>query len=217
MAIGDVVPSPRMETDHIVFGVPDLDSGIAAIERLLGVRAAMGGKHTGLGTHNALLSLDGGAYLEIIAPDPDQPNPPRPLPWGLGELKQPRVLTWAVKAVDIEARAERARTAGVDVGPVLRMSRVRPDGTRLEWALTFREQALGDGLVPFLIAWEPGPHPSETSPGGCRLLSLRGEHPEPERITGMLAAVGVEMAVTRRESARLVAVVKGPRGIVELR
>ena len=206
-----------MEIDHIIYGAPELDAGIGAIEGLLGVRAAVGGKHVGLGTHNALLSLGGGSYLEIIAPDPEQPQPSRPLPWGLAGLREPRLLTWAVRAPDIEARAARSKTAGVDVGPVLRMSRERPDGTRLEWALTFREQALGDGLVPFLISWEPGPHPSETSPGGCRLVSLRGEHPEPERVAGMLSALGVEMEVVQGARPALVATVDGKQGTVELR
>lgn len=206
-----------MEIDHLIYGVPELAAGIAALEGMLGVRAAMGGKHVGLGTHNALLSLGEGAYLEIIAPDPEQPLPSQPLPWGLAGLHQPRLLTWAVKAKDIDAQAAQVKATGVDLGPVLRMSRERPDGLRLEWALTYREGMLGDGLAPFLIAWEPGPHPSETSPGGCRLVSLRGEHPEPERIAGMLAAVGVEMAVARGERAALVATVEGPRGMVELR
>ncbi len=206
-----------MEIDHIIYGVPELDAGIAAIEGLLSVRAAIGGKHVGLGTHNALLSLGGGSYLEIIAPDPEQPTPSRPLPWGLAGLCEPKLLTWAVRAPDIEARAARAKAAGVDVGAVLRMSRERPDGKRLEWALTFREQALGDGLVPFLIAWEPGPYPSETSPGGCQLVSLQGEHPEPERIAAMLAAIGVDMAVARAERPALVATVERKRGVLELR
>ncbi len=206
-----------VDVDHVVYGAPDLDAGVRTIEQLLGVRAEAGGKHVGLGTHNALVSLGEGAYLEIISPDPEQPAPARSLPWGLADLREPRLLTWAVKAPDIEARAERAKAAGADVGPVLRMSRERPDGTRLEWALTFREQPLGDGLVPFLIAWEPGPHPSETSPGGCRLVSLRGEHPEPERIRAMLEVIGVEMAVLRGERPALIATVEGPRGMVELR
>jgi hypothetical protein len=206
-----------MEIDHLIYGVPELAAGIAALEGMLGVRAAMGGKHVGLGTHNALLSLGEGAYLEIIAPDPEQTSPSQPLPWGLAGLHQARLLTWAVKARDIDAQAAQAKAAGVDSGPVLRMSRERPDGVRLEWALTYSPQAVGGGLVPFLIAWEPGPHPSETSPGRCRLVSLRGEHPEPERIAGMLAAVGVEMSVGHGERPALVATVEGPRGLVELR
>lgn len=206
-----------MEIDHLVYGVQDLEAGSAAIERLLGVRPAAGGKHVGLGTHNALLSLGGGAYLELIAPDPEQPAPWRPLPFGLAGLREPRLLTWAVKAPDVESQAARAREAGVDPGPVLRMSRQRPDGTLLSWALTYREEPLGDGLVPFLIAWDPGPHPSETSPAGCRLVSLRAEHPAPERIAVMLAAVGVDMPVTRGEAPALIATIEGPVGTVELR
>ncbi len=125
-----------MQIDHIIYGAPELERGIEAVEGLLGVRAAMGGRHVGLGTHNALLSLGGGAYVEILAPDPEQPAPLRPLPFGLDVPGEPRLVTWAIKAPDIDARAQGANAAGVDVGPVLRMSRVRPDGLRLEWALT---------------------------------------------------------------------------------
>jgi hypothetical protein len=157
-----------------------------------------------------------GIALEIIAPDPEQPSPSQPLPWGLAGLHQPRLLTWAVKATDIDAQAAHAKASGVELGPVLRMSRVRPDGVRLEWALTYSPQAVGGGLVPFLIAWEPGPHPSETSPGGCRLVTLRGEHPEPERIDGLLRAVGVELAVWPGEAPRLIASIECPKGTVAL-
>jgi hypothetical protein len=116
----------------------------------------------------------------------------------------------------IENQARQAKAAGVDLGPALRLSRQQPDGTMLNWALTYREEMLGDGLVPFLIAWDPGPHPSETSPQGCRLASLRAEHPHPDRISAMLSALGTDIAVTRAERPALIATIESPRGIVAL-
>ena len=202
--------------DHLVFAVADLDAGMALIEERLGIRPAPGGKHVARGTHNALLSLGRSTYLEIIAPDPAQPGA-RPLPFGLEGLREPRLVTWAAKAPDIEQRVETARAAGYDPGAIVQMSRELPDGGRLNWSLTLPRPDAGDGLVPFLIRWEPGPHPSETSPPGCDLIALRREHPEPERVRAVLGALGVELPVERAPEPALIATIRGPKGEVELR
>ena len=46
-----------MRIDHLIYGAPDLEMGMATVEALLGVRPALGGKHIGIGTHNALAAL----------------------------------------------------------------------------------------------------------------------------------------------------------------
>jgi hypothetical protein len=202
--------------DHLVFAAPDLDEGVALIEKRLGVRAAPGGKHVGRGTHNALLSLGNGAYLEIIAPDPEQGEVTMPLPFGLEQGGRPHLVTWAARAPDIEERFEAARAAGYS-GSLMQMSRELPDGAVLKWSLTYPPPAQGDGLVPFLIRWEPGPHPSETSPPGCELLELRAEHPEPGELRPLLDAMGVALEVTNAGEPALVASIRCPKGVVEVR
>ncbi len=191
--------------DHLVYGVPDLNAAREELADRLGVRAGEGGKHHGFGTHNALISLGEGAYLELIAPDPEQAPPGRPLPFGLDALAGPRLLTWAVTALDIEERVQRARAAGYDPGNVIGLSRDQPDGTRLEWRMTLREERPGDGLVPFLIDWGATPHPSASSPGGCALISLRAEHPRPGDVRPLLRALDVDLTLSEGPAPALIA------------
>lgn len=202
--------------DHLVYAAPDLDTAVDDLAERVGVRAARGGKHPGLGTHNALLALDGGTYLEVIASDPSQ-APAGPRPFGVDTLTEPRLVTWAVKAPDIESRVERARAAGYDPGDVMELSRELPDGGRLRWRLTFAAEPAGDGLIPFLIDWGSAAHPSQGAPRGCDLLSLRGEHPQPELVQPPLQALDVDLAVTKGPRAALIATLQTPNGQVEIR
>lgn len=181
-----------MSVDHIVYAVPDLEEGVASIEERLGVRAAPGGRHESTGSHNALLGLGGATYLEIIAPDPTNPNPPRPRSFNMDQDRNPRLGGWATRSADIDATVARARAAGYDPGPVWPLSRRRPDGVLLEWRLTRSDDSGSDFVLPFVIDWGQAQHPSTTSPQGAVLRGLAIEHPDPDRIARALAALGVE-------------------------
>ena len=43
-------------------------------------------------------------YLEIIGPDPDQPQPVGGRWFGIDRLTAPRIVTWAIRTADIDAR-----------------------------------------------------------------------------------------------------------------
>src|SRR5580698_11070746 len=153
--------------DHILLGCDDLDRGIAFVEEATGVRAAFGGVHPGAGTRNALLSLGTNRYLEIIAPDPQQPATDDKR--NLSSLEEPVLVGWAQHPGDIEAFAQRIKDEGVDIVGPQPGSRKRPDGRMLNWkTLALKDDA--GGLFPFFIEWGAGTmHPSIDAPQGCHL------------------------------------------------
>ncbi|WP_196814492.1 VOC family protein [Nocardia sp. BMG111209] len=127
--------------DHLVPATPHLSETVRLVTRLLGVAPVAGGRHPGVGTRNFLLGLGDGGYLEIIGPDPEQPTPDRPRPFGIDGLPRARLVTWAVAAPGIDAVIARARAAGYDPGDARAMSRTTPDGDTLHRRLTTERPA----------------------------------------------------------------------------
>lgn len=201
--------------DHLIYGTRDLGPAAEALERQLGVRAAGGGQHRGIGTRNELLGLGRGSYLEIIGPDPEQPDPSMPRPFGVDDLEGPRLSGWALRCDDIDAAIARARDAGYDPGPAFEMQRVTPEGKEVRWRLTLN--ALAGGPIPFLIAWGDSEHPSISAPTGLTLVSFHIEHPDPSSIAPMLHALSAEVDVIDAADQSLVATIEGPAGSIQLR
>ena len=204
--------------DHLVYGVPDLAEGVEEMADFLGVRPSPGGSHPGWGTANALLSLGPDSYLEIIGPDPEQPEPEGARPFGLDGLAAPGWVAWAVKVPEIDAGVAEARRRGYDPGPVRAMGRRRPDGSELAWRLALPprwRQTLG-GLVPFPIDWGESPHPGADAATGLHLLQIRAQHPRPAEVRHRLAALGVSLEVREAPSAGLGVVLETPRGTLTL-
>jgi hypothetical protein len=207
----------RAKIDHLVYGTPDLFRGVAEIEALTGVRASSGGQHLGWGTHNCLAALGTETYLEIIAPDPGQPDPPGPRPLGLDLLREPRLVSWAARCDRLEDVVHTAAEHGVLLGEVFSGSRVRSDGVVLRWRLTSPWALLEGGLCPFLIDWGSSPHPAASAMTGLSLIQLRAEHPSPHVLTRSLGVIGVTLPVVHASRNALVATIDTPRGRVELR
>lgn len=206
-----------LRLDHLIFVAPELESGMAHLEQRLGVRASSGGRHEGRGTHNALLSLGEGRYLEILAPDPDQPTPPLKRFLNVSEQTPYHLATWVASGTNLGQIAERARRLGVELGMARAGGRRRPDGSMLTWNLLGVDEPRMDGTVPFFIDWGASPHPSTGATLGCVLLDLRLEHPEPPRLRAALAGLDLELQVDLGNAPALIATIECPRGVVELR
>jgi len=117
--------------DHILLGCSDLDAGIEFVGRHLGARAAVGGVHPGRGSRNALLSLGERRYLEIIAPDPQQPRSADVRQ--LYKIESPRLIGWAAHVDDMDEVARRLTAAGIAFNPPTPGARQRPSGQTLRW------------------------------------------------------------------------------------
>ena len=150
-----------------------LEEGAAWIEAKLGVATVPGGKHDLMGTHNRLLSLGPGRFLEVISIDPDAPPIARPRWFDLDapamreRLAQgPALIHWVERTDDLEGALrdypDRVEILSLSRGPYRWRIGVRPDGRRP-----------AGGRLPTLIQWEGDLHPAGALPDlGCRLESF---------------------------------------------
>jgi Glyoxalase-like domain len=208
----------RESTDHLLLGARDLDEGVAWLDAHTGVKAQPGGSHPGVGTRNALISLGGRQYLEIIAPDPAQAA--FNFNVDLRALAAPRLVTWAVSTPDVDAAVAAARRDGLEILGPRDGSRTRPDGSVLRWRSAGMMASFAEvdvDPVPFFIQWAADSrHPSSDAPSGCRLVDFALAGPDPVRLEAMLASLGVDATVGTAAHERLSATLDTPRGRVTI-
>ena len=197
--------------DHIIVAIADLDEGIRQVEASMGVRPDVGGYHPTGVTKNALMSLGGQQYLEIIAPDPQQD-----LAGTLGnELIQhggSGIRSWAVATDNLSAVTDITTAQGLNPRPVIDMNRTTPAGVRLYWQVL---QLRGNRMLPFFIDWKNSPHPALTTPAGCALAAFTVSVPKSPQYQKLMDALHIHVTVVQGVlgfNARL----ECPNGVVEL-
>lgn len=213
-----------MRFDHLVVAARELQEGVDWVEARLGVPMDAGGSHADMGTHNRLLSLGPGRFLEVIAIDPQAKPPGRARWFSLDHpatqarlAKGPALLHWVARTGRIEAAVAAAAQGDPEI---LALSRgafrwkigVPPDGSLAR-----------SGVAPTLIEWFTR-HPADTlADRGCRLESLVLRHPRADAILTALRAAGLsaddpvaaDTGVAEGESG-LEARLRTPRGLVVL-
>lgn len=215
----EIVPRPAVEAfDHLVLAVPDLDRGIREIAERTGVIASIGGSHPGRGTRNALLSLGVGHYLEIVAPDPAQPESKSGDAAEMAKLERPLLGAWAVTSSDLAAELARIGARGLVMAGPFPGARERPDGKKLSWRTAYVSSPLAFGSsLPFLIEWgADSPHPSIDAPLLGQLVSLTLVDPDPARLRTALAQFGLDCQVEKGDAFAIRARIATLRGVLDL-
>ncbi len=184
--------------DHLVVTADTLAQGTDYIRKKLGAAPAGGGKHIGMGTHNRVLRLGRGRYLEVIAVDPEAPAPDFPRWLGLDDPRQrswlrerPRLVTWVARTRDLDHLAQRV------YGQPARVRSMRRGNLRWRFAFTHDGSLPGAGLIPHLIQWQTPTHPTGNMPeSGCTLLGLEGFHLHPEKVRPAISLLGLDDVIT---------------------
>lgn len=186
--------------DHLVIGGTDLGLLVAWWKQQTGIDAARGGSHPGMGSRNALIGVDDSTYVELIAHDPDQPDPQQPRPFGIDALEPNSVqlCTMVLAVPDIEDAAATFREAGLNPGKVFAAERTRPDGVTLKWQLAIPPDPKLRGAQPSLIQWgEETPHPGQGLAPTVRVEELAIGLPDPAKLAAALAGIGSDLVVNQ--------------------
>jgi len=209
--------SPKI--DHFAVGTSRLSDGVAALEHTLGVTVPDGSKHTLMSTHNCVMQAGNESFFELIAIDPDAPDPGRAR-WFTLDFPEtqdkiairPRALCWVVSTDRLD---ELVASSPVPLGEIVTFVR----GER-SWRLTVPEDGHlpEGGLLPAFIEWSPGPHPSTGQQDlGVTLKQVCLSCPDPDGLTAKLAALGVDhLAEVKEGDAGLSFVLDTPNGEVIL-
>lgn len=180
------------QIDHLVIGSANLVQGVAYIRKCLGVVMPYGGEHPKMGTHNHLMRLGNGIFLEVMAINPAGDPPETPRWYGLDDpfvavrlTAQPSLLTWVVNTDDVGELLKQAR---FDFGKATSLNR-----GSLNWSFGLPDDGrlLAGGMLPYVIEWQTDPHPSKNmADAGCRLKGLEIYHPYPAWLQSVLDSIG---------------------------
>jgi hypothetical protein len=189
--------------DHVLVQVSDIDSGIATFREASGVEAAIGGRHPGKGTINALASM-GDSYLELIATDRTDKN-----------VVGMRLIHFAVRVDDIDAAAAAASAQGLSI-EWMDGARQTPDGQTLRWRMFDLTGHPHAGTLPFFINWGDTPNPSGTTPAGLTNPVLTASSPDADALRALYRHLGIAVPVESADDRTLRLDVASPRGALSL-
>ena len=213
-----------LSLDHLVVAARTLEEGAAWLDARLGVATVPGGRHALMGTHNRLLSLGSGAYLEIIAIDPEAPPPGRARWFGIDEPAlqaavrvSPRLHHVVLRSPNIEMHRWGLVNLGLNPGLPLAAQRETPEGP-LSWRILVRDDGAIEcgAALPTLIEWQ-GRHPTAAmAPSPLQLVAVTmAGLPAPVR--SLLRPRAVAMAERGAGGVDLLQVkLATPRGLVTL-
>ena len=142
--------------DHIVFGALSLEEGTEFVEGILQAKLSDIGYHKDMGTHNRVIRISDGVYLEIVSTDPKMQNLKNRKWFNLDNSnlqsklkKSPQIIGYVIENGDVKISKY--------YDPFFEASRAN---YRWQFAMpTYRNnildsQIIETGIIPSLISWK---------------------------------------------------------------
>ncbi|WP_435141993.1 VOC family protein [Pseudopelagicola sp. nBUS_19] len=174
-----------MLLDHLAVAGETVEEAVSHVEESLGVKMLPGGNHLHFGTHNQLLGLADGLYLEAIAIDPNAESLGYARWFDLDRFQGPaRLHNWICRVDDLDTKL-----AELDVDAGQPVALARGD---LKWRMAVPASGIlpFENLFPALIQWDVACTPGDLlARSGCALIRVEIAHPDAETLT---AAIGFE-------------------------
>eukprot|EP00934_Nitzschia_sp_Nitz4_P003279 Nitzschia sp. Nitz4//scaffold53_size117307//75085//76980//NITZ4_003774-RA/size117307-processed-gene-0.135-mRNA-1//1//CDS//3329554217//3269//frame0 len=177
--------------DHIVLAAPDLSLAMLQFEEMSGIMPTPVGPLQGLGAKTAHIGLDGNRYLEIVAPDLENPGP-------LGEELEklpPGTLTpyyYSIRSSEVTRLIEGYvyDVLGWDPDHIA-MVQALPDNSIRNWdMLTMYGHDVG-GVAPCYVNWkDPSQHPTATIALNATLTTCTVRAPKHHDVHKLITGVG---------------------------
>ncbi len=205
----------HLELDHIAVAGATLGEATEAVEAALGVPLQKGGEHDVFFTHNMLLGLEDGLYLEAIAINPAAPAPDCPRWFDLDRFTgPPRLTNWICRTDDL-AGVLPALAPGV--GKPISLQR-----GDLRWQMAVPDTGVlpFENVHPAVIEWGTNLHPANMlERSGCRLNRLVIAHPLGRELRAILDPYlkDSRVVIETNDSPALLAEFDTPHGVRRLR
>lgn len=210
-----------LQLDHITVIAPTLAEGVSHVRACLDLDVPFGQCHGYMGTHNHLLQLGDTVYLEIIAVDPDAPEPGRLRWFGLDNRKGVRAAWDAGRRL----RGWVARTDGIDA--VLagreavfgRKVALPVFNSSFDFSIPDDGSLPLEGAAPSIIDRRGKPRSMATVADlGARLVAFVLEHPDPTAVSALYRQLDVDRppGIVKAAKLRYRAQIETAAGLREL-
>jgi len=141
------------------------------------------------------------AISRIVAPISTHPDSTLSRPWRYEGAHADWV--GSTHAQHLRSRGRDSGSNGFAISDPAAGSRRRPDGTLLSWQIASVDDSTLT-VAPFFIEWAAdAPHPSGTTPSGCRLLDLHLVERQPRQLAQLLSTLGFRTHVDAGPAPRI--------------